>query len=95
MSTQAIDIDRLRELHDKATPGPWTRRSNIGRPDIVQIGAYYWQTNSLMTDSQPVSDARFIAEVHEALPALLDELERLRADNGLTGLSRAFRPPAQ
>jgi hypothetical protein len=80
MPTKAIDIDRLRRLYDAATPGGWERRSNIGRPDAVQVGSYLWQSNSIMTDPQPVRDARLIVEMHEALPALLDELERLRAE---------------
>lgn len=79
MPTKAIDIDRLRRLYDAATPGAWERRGSIGRPDAVQVGGYLWQSNGLMTDPQPVRDAKFIAEVHDALPDLLDEIARLRA----------------
>jgi hypothetical protein len=80
MSTQAIDIDRLRHLYEQATPGSWTRQSATGRPDVVLMGDWVWQAvGTIMTDTQPVRYARLIVEMHEALPALLDEIARLRA----------------
>jgi hypothetical protein len=78
-NTTSVDIERLRYLYERATPGPWTRQSATGRPDVVLMGDWVWQAvGTIMTDEQPVRDARFIAEMHAVLPALLDELERWR-----------------
>lgn len=54
----------LRELHAKATPGPWTAR---GREVCWERG----------TIAPSFADAAFIAAAREAVPALLDELDRV------------------
>lgn len=53
-----MDPKRLRELCEKATPGPW------GTAPFI-----------------PLSDAEFIIAAREALPALMDRLEELEAQN--------------
>ncbi len=71
------EIARLRALCEKATPGPWTRGAGdhwsrqiraANGTDIAWIGGI----------PLPEPDAAFIAEARTALPAALDEIERLR-----------------
>jgi len=72
-----LDLKALRELCERATPGPWTLYFDDGhwleRPGTTDLCAH---TNT---------DARFIAAARSALPALIDlvaakdaEIERLR-----------------
>lgn len=63
----AADLKRLRELEAKATTRPWIK--------------YLWTTTSGIINtsySAEEADAAFIAEMRNAMPALLDEIERLR-----------------
>lgn len=70
-----MNVEELRDLYERATPGEWTRLGNVGKPDVVLVGAYEWRTGSPMNDDQPVRDARLIVAMHEALPELLAMLE--------------------
>lgn len=71
------DLDQLARLHARTSPGPWAR-----------VGAHVYAADD---DAAPVvravargprqhHDAAFIAAAHAALPALLDELQALRAE---------------
>ena len=90
-----IDIKRLRELCEKATPGPW-RADTCGYGDFTPDRACSIRQVSESAESgfwgivhdtsyddcchmMRATDAAFIVEARNALPALLDELERLRA----------------
>ena len=77
-----IDIKEIRELCDKATPGPWVFEKTLyndgptyrfGNADFV-LGTANWG-----------GDAAFIAQSREVIPALLDELEA--AWNGMKVLT--------
>lgn len=87
-----ITIEKLIELCDKATPGPWIPlanltdsnitacRSEIGvsQPPEIQalLGARVYTTKQ---DYDRVSDnIKFIASSREAVPILLEEVLRLR-----------------
>lgn len=87
--TDPVDIIELRALLEKATPGPWV----IARPEqkgedwphgiIVAatargLGIYA----SGDTATFPSADRAMIAAARNALPALLDEIEALKHDNG-------------
>lgn len=89
------DRQRLRELADRATPGPWREleRCPNAEPDRA-CGVTSEQLHRSGRDrvcvfasdaydecSHPVSraDAAFVAAARTAVPELLDELERLRA----------------
>lgn len=70
-----IEINGLRALCDLATPGPWFVREE---PDaegmaIIEDG----RTNGLCPIHTEQHDAPFIVAARAALPALLDEIERL------------------
>jgi hypothetical protein len=88
------DVKRLRELLAKATPGPWRsqRAGNapchgalVGQSAILELPRPYNEAYiaerklrevSLFTDD----DADLIAAMRNALPDLLDEIDRLRAE---------------
>jgi len=85
-----IDITRLQELERNATPGPWVhsvmtcevyQHSRIYGADsgeIATIRAGATRTKSEIPE-QDLRDAEFIHYIRNALPALLSELETLRA----------------
>lgn len=78
------EIDTLQALCDLATPGPWfaeehkceccayvTNEKGVSQTNVMYVvngKAASWHEN-----------ARFIAEARTALPALLDEVQRLKA----------------
>lgn len=70
----SIDIKRLRELMEKATPGPWVQHPQA--PRSVHQPEYQCWIPALDTD------AELIAAMRNALPALLaawEDAERYRA----------------
>lgn len=71
------DLKRLRELAEAATPGPWTagRSAHHLGWNLYRDGGIDVSEPSAGFDE---SDADFIAASREAVPALLDEVERLR-----------------
>ena len=81
------ELKRLRALcADGITPGPWRASAiavyasdcavyiNHPAPDDVKETRVRW-----------AADAKFIAESRAAMPALLDEVERLRAQIDIAG----------
>lgn len=72
---QKVDLAELRRLHEAATKGDWVAdyESKVGTRCILKGDA-------IQTFPMPAADAVFIAAAHNALPALLDELERLRSN---------------
>jgi len=61
------EITRLRTLCDAATPGPWMR-----------VGLFVLDDQCWWLDTRGDNTA-FITAAREAVPALLDEVEKLRA----------------
>ena len=85
-----IDIDKLDKLEKAATPGPWTYRPltsgtlNVNRgwalrgPDTRRI---FWDdTGSGASIEGDDADIDLVLTVRSALPELLAEVRRLRAD---------------
>jgi len=70
------DLARLRALIAEATPGPWYARGDNVVDDADQECAGIIAT---VTCEPHEPDAILITEMRNQLPALLDELERLRA----------------
>lgn len=70
-----VDIDRLAALHAKAAHGPWWvgNHHGNGAPAVENPDRYVAQL------IDPAS-APAIAEIHNALPELLDELRTARKD---------------
>lgn len=71
-----IDIDKLRAAHAATTQGEWV-------PEPEPNGATFslWvDTDSLVAEYNTETDADFIALAHNEFPAMLDEIERLRAE---------------
>jgi hypothetical protein len=80
------DTKRLRELLAKATPGPW-RAERIGEeeslvhaPESAEQLAKRRDVGHacVFCDSHHAANAELIAAAVNALPALLDEIDRLR-----------------
>ena len=66
----SVDIKRLRELEQKAAEAPWRHGGHI----IITDSDGSW-----IADCDFFPNTKFITEMRNALPALLDELEALRA----------------
>jgi len=76
-----VDKAALRELLEKATPGPWS--TYVRRGAAISVGASHNLT--VATIAVPpvgyhVANAHLIAAARESLPALLAENEALRAE---------------
>ena len=97
-----IDTKPLRELMQKATPGPWCHfgphRDAIGYMPDGKYEDVPWYNASKQSDG---NDAALIVAMRNELPALLDRIERLerleevaeallRARIDSTNLSRPF-----
>jgi hypothetical protein len=81
-------LAELRRLHETATPGPWYHDEN---EDFVYTRDEFGDADGEIrcdTDCDE-ADAAFIAATRNALPDLLDEIERLRAENGRLRLAVA------
>jgi len=66
------DLDKLEQLSTVATPGPWVAdMAGIRAPNHDSV-ADAWSDNP--------HDAAFIAASREAIPALIAEVRRLRAE---------------
>ncbi len=70
-----IDIKAIRELCDKATPGPWEAKETSDYSEIYDFHAWGKELNPLALVGSNVDDADFIAQSRTLIPALLDELE--------------------
>jgi hypothetical protein len=81
VDNQALDLGALRELCEKATPGPWEARLDRYDPVIVSAGSNWPHGDDEAHATAYVpADAVFIAAARSAVPALLAEVERLRAE---------------
>jgi len=80
-----MDIKKLRELCEKATPGPWEWQysekwgTSVFNDTLGVITAY---TNERGNPDITIAeeDLEFIAAARTALPEILDEVERLRKE---------------
>lgn len=87
-----VDVAKLRELEKAATPGPWTADGDAQWCDEDGYYGDEWidmprQARTYIQHSRMSGEARvhardnaaLIVEARNALPALLDEIEALRA----------------
>ena len=70
--TTDIDLDAIRRLTEAATPAPWT-----AHPDGL---VWPERIGDPVSGSVLVEDAEFIAAARSAVPALLAEVRRMRAE---------------
>lgn len=95
MSKEPLTEERIAEIRGRekaATPGPWRAKCEILEADEcgnATAAMTYVSTNDKgicilygrgHDDTNAQEDAAFIAHAREDIPALLDEVERLRAD---------------
>ena len=89
MKTNEVDLERLKGLESKATPGPWRSDFDatsgegsviavIGNvcPESGCLGGPHCMCATLL-DRIDKEDAEFIAEVRNQLPLILSGIERL------------------
>jgi hypothetical protein len=85
--TDTLDTQAIRERCDAATPGPWKkgRYTMSGRVQIDQsetaqkVNPLKWQRATICRELRE-TDADFIEHARADIPALLAEVERLRAE---------------
>lgn len=79
------EIERLRELCEAATPGPWNIEALYS--GLRHLVKYY---EGYVVDGSTPShdDSAFIAYARDALPRCLDEIERLKREAALVELTR-------
>lgn len=89
MSTPLTDeqLAAIRERADKATPGPWTsEHESWAGPNAVLSTTFNGHAVAVCgEEAQPYPasvDAAFIAAARQDVPALLTEIERLKAERG-------------
>lgn len=87
------ELQRLERLEKAATPGPWTATSHIGGFGFSGPLTFYSVTNEYSGKDSPIwleseDNVRFIAAARNALPELIAEIRRLRAERQ-TGIGRA------
>ena len=80
MNEQQIDRDRLRELVENATPGPWEYPGELlGLPCTTVFAGDPKRTHAAYVAEMGPQDGAFIAAARTAVPALLGALEQAEA----------------
>ena len=74
-----LDLDAIKARAEAATAGPW--EADDSDADGVNVGWYVWSDFDETTVAPHLDhdDAEFIAHAREDVPALIAEVERLRA----------------
>ena len=81
MNEQQIDRDRLRELVENATPGPWEYPGELlGLPCTTVFAGDPKRTHAAYVAEMGPQDGAFIAAARTAVPALLGALEQAEAE---------------
>lgn len=68
------ELDKLEELANKATPGPW----KIDGYASFSIAVAHIYSEILIANTHCNNDAKFVAASREAIPKLIAEVRRLR-----------------
>lgn len=77
MTLTNADLAAIQDRCDAATPGPWHYR----RDWVMFTDPGDGQVETIATTHESPDDARFIAHSRTDIPALLDTIENLRAEN--------------
>lgn len=78
-----VDTTKLRELAQKATPGPWEQINHIV---FTETGDLEWVVANARSGNS-IIDAEYIAAANPAtVLALLDEIDRLRTIESAHGI---------
>lgn len=75
-----IDLDRLKELEKKATPGEWRFQGEYADRTITQHIYTAKGTFGHPAECKRIEDAEFITELRNFLPAIIRELEAGRKE---------------
>jgi len=76
--TDKLDLKALRALCDDATQGPWTSHETEYSVTVREKYGYYMAIINGDSSENKLANARFISTSRQIIPALLDEVERLR-----------------
>ena len=74
------EIARLRDLVGKATPGPWTSERQDEEDGSIYHAIHSRLGYAFVTNVEDDANAAYIVAACNAMPALLTELERTRAE---------------
>jgi len=82
----AEQLNAIKERAEKATPGPWFfdvgRKERLDcRPAVIEHFDYDHGESFIHGDIADITDAEFIANAREDVPALVAEVERLKDEN--------------
>src|SRR5690349_8747400 len=81
---RTVDIEGIRQRVNAATPGPWYAWDRgVGYMIALDPDGDRVLPEAMRTDLARAGDAEFIAKARSDVPALLDEVERLRKEVGL------------
>ena len=72
-----MDLERLKELCDRASPGPWEPRVSTITLGRKQQGSAHGPVHLENANQKARYDAEFIAAAREALPELIARIELL------------------
>jgi hypothetical protein len=78
----AIDLNAIRKRAEAATEGPWTTFDDvqyIARRTVYEYDEWTESNVDVIADCSHMHDATFIAHARQDVPALVAEVERLRA----------------
>lgn len=73
------ELAELRRLHEAATPDPWTW-SQPGERVVMRVGTADYMDATHQPDSHGPANISLAVAARNALPRLLAEIERLRAE---------------
>ncbi len=80
---EEFDLDNIRNLYNKARPGPWVShiegRDHTSGCNFIMIGHGSSRMTDIELSEATVADQDFIAASRQLIPELLDEIERLRS----------------
>lgn len=80
MTAEPLDLDAIRARVDATTAGPWEARMDEVRAAEIPATSKKCRRESFwLADTLGDEDATFIAHARTDIPALLAEVERLRA----------------
>jgi hypothetical protein len=85
MTGHDLDLDAIKRRTEAATPGPWQELATDWNDNGFMVSGYVarlrddGRVDDITGDGLPLADAEFIAHARTDIPALVAEIESLRA----------------
>lgn len=81
MAPEPLDLEPIKAKEQAATPGPWEVNGSPHDRHMATVGRHYITTpNRAGRSARNEAIAEFIASARTDVPALVAEVERLRAE---------------